>query len=419
MIAHKLTDSTIQVIKKFFEFYDLLNSDDSYHNNNPEKWLKKFQHYHQLPSTGQVDNKTQIKLNEFMTGYTLYNVKKNDELYNIADTFNTTTQKIITANPSINPFFLKEGYQLIIPYKHSLIRTKICYNYEIMKKNIEGLCKRYPFLACDTIGKSVEGRNLYRLKLGDGENQVIYNASHHACEWITTPILMKWIEDYCEAFTMNASINGFNANEIWHQSTMHVIPMVNPDGVELAINGLDCITVNKKWLKKWNQNNLDFTKWKANINGVDLNRNYDAEWHAYKKLEKQLGIIGPSMSLYSGKYPLSEPESKALADFTKTINPRLTLSYHSQGEIIFWNFRDLQPNESLDIALALCEISGYELGEENLEESYAGYKDWFIKVFKKPSFTIEVGKGVNPLPISQFNRIYEENVGLLFLASIL
>jgi len=194
--------------------------------------------------------------------------------------------------------------------------------------------------------------------------------------------------------------------------------MVNPDGVELVINGVSAENTRYRQLVEWNNGNTDFSNWKANIRGVDLNRNYDASWEEYKEVESLLGIDGPGPYLYGGLYPESEPESKAVADFTRSRNFRLVLAYHTQGEVIFWNYRNLQPPEALRIGEIFASVSGYSLDEPVGPALYAGYKDWFIKEYRKPGYTIEVGRGVNPLPISQFDKIYEDNEELLLLAAL-
>lgn len=51
--------------------------------------------------------------------------------------------------------------------------------------------------------------------------------------------------------------------------------------------------------------------------------------------------------------------------------------------------------------------------------SFAGYKDWFLQEYRRPGYTIEAGIGNNPLPISQFNEIYNDNLGILVLGTVL
>ena len=70
------------------------------------------------------------------------------------------------------------------------------YTYQKLQKDIRELKATYPFLEIGNIGYSVLGRQIPYIRIGSGQKEVFYNASFHANEWITTPVLMKFIEDY-------------------------------------------------------------------------------------------------------------------------------------------------------------------------------------------------------------------------------
>ncbi len=120
-----------------------------------------------------------------------------------------------------------------------------------------------------------------------------------------------------------------------------------------------------------------------------------------------------------GEKPLSQPESLALYNFTLQHNFRLVIAYHTQGKEIYWQFENYTPQESLYIGKAFSQASGYNLAVTPYNSSFAGFKDWFIKDFRRPGFTIEAGLGNNPLSINQFNEIYNNNIGILVLGAIL
>ncbi|KXZ40131.1 g-D-glutamyl-meso-diaminopimelate peptidase [Alkalithermobacter thermoalcaliphilus JW-YL-7 = DSM 7308] len=301
----------------------------------------------------------------------------------------------------------------------NIVNTKTNYTYEILEKDIYNLKNKYDFLKVFILGKSVLGRNLYCIKIGKGPNKVFYNAAHHALEWITTPVLMKFIESFCYAYSNNKTIKKYNIKDIYNQSSIYIVPMVNPDGIDLVINGLKKDNPYYEDLIKWNKGNNDFSKnWSSNIRGVDLNHNYDASWHLSKKYESKYNIHGPGPTRYSGEYPESEPETKALANFCRKHNFELVLAYHSQGEVIYWNYMNLADERSKKIANILSKCSNYYLDQAQGISSVGGFKDWFIEKYRKPGYTIEVGKGKNPLPISQFDKIYSDNEELLILASL-
>ncbi|WP_251859753.1 M14 family metallopeptidase [Clostridium sp. Marseille-Q2269] len=392
---------------------------DGIFGNITEDAVKRFQQNNRLIVDGIVGPKTYEVLNKFMLGYNTYTIKPGDTLYNIARRYYTTANKIITANPNINPNNLIIGNKIVVPIGINIVDTNIDYTYEIMENDIRALKARYPFIEVGVAGRSVLGKNLYYIKLGSGPNEVFYNGSHHALEWITTPLLMKFIEDFSRAYSENGEIKGYNIEDIWNKSSIYIMPMVNPDGVDLVINGLQRNNPYYNDLIKWNNGSTNFSQdWEANIRGVDLNHNYNASWYESKMAEESYGVYGPGPTRYGGPYPQSEPESRAVADFTRKHNFRLVLAYHSQGEVIYWTYRDIVPKDAREIGELFSKVSGYELEETTGIASYAGYKDWFISHYIRPGYTIEVGKGENQLPISQFDEIYKDNIEILLLAPI-
>ncbi|KGO13250.1 M14 family metallopeptidase [Clostridium botulinum] len=392
---------------------------DGIFGSKTEEAVKRFQLNNGLVVDGIIGPKTYEILNKFILGYNTYTIKPGDTLYNIAKRHYTTVDKIMIANPNIDPNNLIIGSQIIVPVGIDIVDTNVNYTYEIMEKDIMALKERYPFIQVGVAGKSVLGKNLYYIKLGNGSNEVFYNGAHHALEWITALLLMKFIEDFSRAYSEGSKIKGYNIKDIWNRSSIYIMPMVNPDGVDLVINGLQRNNPYYDDLIKWNNGSTDFSKnWQANIKGVDLNHNYNASWYESKIAEESYGVYGPGPTRYGGPYPESEPESRSVADFTRNHNFRLILAYHSQGEVIYWTYRDIMPTGAREIGELFSKVSGYELSETVGIASYAGYKDWFIAQFKRPGFTIEVGKGTNPLPLSQFDKIYRDNIEILLLAPI-
>ena len=159
--------------------------------------------------------------------------------------------------------------------------------------------------------------------------------------------------------------------------------------------------------------------WKANIRGTDLNLQYPAGWEQARENKFALGVVGPAPADYVGSSPLSAPESRAMYDFTLALSPQLTLAYHTQGEVIYWRYLDLLPPRSREIAETFSAVSGYAVEETPFASGFAGYKDWFIQNFDRPGYTIEAGRGINPLPTGQFDEIFEDNLGILTLAPLL
>jgi g-D-glutamyl-meso-diaminopimelate peptidase len=106
-----------------------------------------------------------------------------------------------------------------------------------------------------------------------------------------------------------------------------------------------------------------------------------------------------------------------LADYTERVDPRLVLAFHTQGQVIYWQFEDYKVAGAEELAQEFARVSGYQLEDTPYASSFAGYKDWFIRLFRRPGFTIEVGSGESPLPLQQFDEIYRDTLGILVTAA--
>lgn len=306
--------------------------------------------------------------------------------------------------------------------ENNIVPTNIPYNSSILQQNIEQLKARYNFLIAGNIGYSVLGKPIRFIRIGNGPNEVMYSGSIHANEWINSIVLMKFVEDYAKAYEQNGFIYGYSAREIFRQASIYIVPMVNPDGVDLLTGA---IPENTGIYHQFKDISLQFPGipfpdgWKANFNGVDLNLQFPAGWLDARTIKFAQGYTKPAPRDFVGFGPLTEPESLALYNFTLIHNFRLILAYHTQGEVIYWKFADFEPEGSREIGERFAEASGYLLDLTPPESAFAGYKDWFIQDYNRPGYTIETGLGTNPLPISQFAQIYNENIGILTLGAIL
>lgn len=304
----------------------------------------------------------------------------------------------------------------------SIVSTNVSYNSNVLRQNLSSLLRAYPFLNVQTVGNSVLGKPIYVIKLGRGPRKVFYSGSIHANEWITTPVLMKFVEDYCISYVRHSNLYGYSVRNLFNSTSIFIMPMVNPDGVDLVTGNLAVSSPSyQKALHIANQfSSIPFPDgWKANLNGVDLNLQFPAGWENAKEIKYAQGFTRPSPRDFVGYGPLTEPEALAIYNFTLSHDFRLVLAYHTQGQEIYWQFQDFNPPNSLSIGEQFADSSGYTLSETPYNSSFAGYKDWFIQTYNRPGYTIEAGIGENPLPISQFNEIYQDNLGILVLGAVL
>ena len=155
--------------------------------------------------------------------------------------------------------------------------------YENMCSELEELSVEYPFLHISTIGKSLVGRSIPLIRLGKGKKSVLYVGTHHGMEWITTSLLIRYLKSACYEIKNKGTVLGQDMEELFLHRTVYVVPMLNPDGVELQING--CDMMNPLTQRLYGMSGGDFSKWQANGRGVDLNHNYDAGFNEYKIYE--------------------------------------------------------------------------------------------------------------------------------------
>ena len=368
-----------------------------------------------------VGNNTWNALSPYIIGYRTHVIKSGDTLYSLANKYNTTINRIISANPNIHPNNLTIGQRVIIPFGN-IVPTNISYSYPILLMNITSLKTLFPFIETASIGTSVLGNSIPYIRIGNGQKEIFYNASFHANEWITTPVLMKFIEDYLLAYVNNTTIFGYSARNLFNQVSLYVVPMVNPDGVNLVTG--EYKTVSPEYIRTQNiavnYPSIPFPSgWKANISGVDLNLQFPAGWEQARQIKFSQGFITPAPRDFVGDGPLVAPEALAVYNFTLSHNFELVLAYHTQGKEIYWQFQNYATPRARAIGEQFANVSGYRLADVPFNSSFAGYKDWFLQEYRRPGYTIEAGIGQNPLPISQFNEIYQNNLGILVLGMVL
>lgn len=291
------------------------------------------------------------------------------------------------------------------------------YTYDQMSQDIWELSSRYGGrMQVNTIGITHDGRNLYEIIVGNpnAEKHVLIHAGIHGREYMTPLLVMKQLE-YALYFYDSGSFEGRSLSDMFGQAALHVVPMVNPDGISISQNGIDGLysSALKDVVRQCYNNDISQGRtsmafdrylqyWKANGRGVDLNQNFPADW------EQVTSSALPSYGAYKGDSPVSEPESQALYHLMNSRSWVAAISYHSMGNIIYWDYTgNMVYNQSLDLANAISSRTGYRLAGSS---GHGGFKDWLqIKESPVPGLTLEVGGVSCPMPVTEFTDVWNRN----------
>ncbi|MBO5408061.1 MAG: hypothetical protein J6A61_01435 [Clostridia bacterium] len=234
-----------------------------------------------------------------------------------------------------------------------------------------------------SIGSSYLGQNLFCVKSGMGPKNILVVAGHHSLETILSEVIMEYL---------------FRSKNEWFQGvSFYTVPLLNPDGADIVVGRI-----------KHPRFSSDRSRWQANYRGVDLNHNYDAGFFLAKELVKKDGITAPNHTKYGGEEPFSEPETRAIRDLCKKIPFDVAVALHSQGEEIYYEYDGVVPEGTEQYLNTFRKNSHYTITKPTGTASHGGMKDWFIKTYQKPAFTIEAGLGKNPLPHSLFSKLYAD-----------
>lgn len=286
-----------------------------------------------------------------------------------------------------------------------VVQPKQRYTYGLLASDLQRLAAGYPdLLELRVIGESVEGRQIYAVRLGHGETEIFLDASKHASEWLTTPVLMKMLEDYAHHASYGYLYGGYDVAAMLKEVTFWFIPMVNPDGVTLVLEGPDATESSAfvHSVRQRHNGSIQFRDWKANIRGVDLNRQFPTGWQNMVNVQRS-----PAPSHFKGYEPLSEPEARALYDFALERRPSMVISYHQRGEFLFWYYRQKGEQLARDrrIVQGLAALTGYSFG--HYLTNGGKYRDWAIRELGIPAVVVEVGRHVGL--VNEWPRIWKQN----------
>jgi g-D-glutamyl-meso-diaminopimelate peptidase len=283
------------------------------------------------------------------------------------------------------------------------------YTYETLTRDLASLRRAYPqWVEYRSIGQTDYGREIWAARLGHGPATLLINAAHHASEWLTAALAMAMLDQYAAAAAAGGMLDGEPAADLLNRATIWFVPMVNPDGVTLAQAGPEAFPADARAELARLSGGVGYARWKANAKGIDLNRQYPADW-----AHICCNPPGPAYANYKGAEPLQAPEARAMVALTYEVDPQITVSYHSAGRVIYWHFHNQPAHLARDQRLAeeLAAVTGYALVPPQENPSGGGYKDWFVQTFGRPGFTPEIGEfgDGQPLTPAAFAEEWERN----------
>ena len=389
---------------------------DGIFGRRTERALMRFQDRFRLKTDGIAGRLSQSALYPFLVGSAFAVLREGETVEALSERFGTDAERIRIANPSAS---FEPGETLKVPLPFDVVFTDLPYSSFLTAAALEGLVLRYPFLVKYRIGASVTGRVIDAIRVGAGPLRVGINAAHHANEWITTPLVLLFLERFADAFARNGRIGGVDARSLYESATLTAVPLVNPDGVDLvtgAIPETDSFYESARALAGFYPSIPFPDGWKANILGVDLNLGYPAGWENARAIKYADGFTRPGPRDYVGTRPLEAPEDRAMYELTLGERFDRAIAYHTQGGEIYWEYRGFAPQGSYALARRFSEASGYRVANAPYGSGFAGYKDWAIDALRTNAFTVEAGRGSNPLPIGDLPALYAQNEGIFVAA---
>ena len=288
------------------------------------------------------------------------------------------------------------------------------HSYFEIKRLISNMVTKYPFIGTSNIGKSVAGRDIPILNLGTTGDTTLFIAGDDPSCRITTLMLLRFISELSEKILVGEQMCGINIRKAMFGRGISVLPLLNPDGFEIASRGeRGCGHLASKISKICGG---DFSKWRANLRGVEISKNFFPEFEERRCFEKEKNICGPRFEGFSGYRPESEPESLALADFCRNKNIRQIIHLSSCGQTVMYSGQNSVPPRSVKMAEIMAAVSSFTITPPLAKKEFT-LGDWFTYEFKKPAITVKIGAGSAP-PVSELTYWYARIRELLTLSCL-
>ena len=288
------------------------------------------------------------------------------------------------------------------------------HSYFEIKRVISSIISKYPFISLNNIGKSAAGRDIPVLTLGSASDFSLFVAGEDPSCRITTLILLNFIMELSEKILKGKEMCGINIRKAMFGRGIAVLPLLNPDGYEIASRGESgCGHLAHRISKLCGG---DFSKWRSNLRGVEIPRNFFPDFEDRRNEERLNHITGPRYEGFSGYRPESEPESTALADFCRNKNIRQLINLTAHGQTVMYSGNSTVPPRSVKMAEVMAAISSFTVTPP-IAKGEVTLSDWFTYEFGAPGITVKIGAGSAPPP-KELNYWYARTRELLTLSCL-
>lgn len=259
-------------------------------------------------------------------------------------------------------------------------------NFAAATKELCGLCG----IRCDMTARSILGREIPVFTLGNGKKAVVYVGGLGGCEALLSLFLLDFLRDCMKQYEKDSKVCDVTVSYLLRERRIIVIPMLNPDGVSYANEGVREDNPLRARVLQMNGTE-DFSTWQANARGVELSHNFDAGFLSHKNLEHAAGILNGAPQGYSGECPESEPETAALCRLLRFLGDDLLglLEFHlGQGEISC-SCKDKLSAKTMAAGRILGRATGYRLIGPEKVLPQGGLADWCIEKLSRPAYRVD------------------------------
>ena len=269
----------------------------------------------------------------------------------------------------------------------TIVNTTFPESFDSLLGTITTIKNRYPdLLKIYTAGYSESGREIIMYTLGNGNKKALITGAIHAREHITTKYLLKVTENYCNAYySASGFYNDYDIYNLLNEYTLYIIPCINPDGLEIILSN-DIPGKNVRVSK--------LSEYKANKEGVDLNRNFPIAWDYINN-----GVTSPADFYFKGYQSGSAKETQALMKLCFENDFAFMISVHIKGNCIYWGDTYKTQNNLIYKSFAedICNASGLLMTNptKKPKDYGGGFENWFRHQFDRPGVCIELSDTEN------------------------